>query len=239
MSRLPRAAVCSLALAAEPRLLAALTLATGLAAFAPMAFGQNATPPEPRPDAAAEQPADAAAPADAAGQSADATPAEAPAGDAPMAEITVPGVEGDTVGATIRDTEGRTVGSVAIRDTASGAMLVHLTVMDMEPGVRAVHIHETGNCEGDFSGAGGHLAGGREHGVLTAGGYHAGDLPNIIVAETGRFESEFFAHGITLADVMDDDGGALVIHSDKDDYQSQPSGDAGDRIACGVFGPPA
>ena len=102
----------------------------------------------------------------------------------------------------------------------------------------AVHLHETGDCSGDgFKSAGGHIAGDREHGVLTAGGPHPGDMPNVTVGSDGTVEQEVFLPFLNVEEhLMDDDGAAFVIHGGQDDYSSQPSGDAGDRIACGVFG---
>jgi Cu-Zn family superoxide dismutase len=74
---------------------------------------------------------------------------------------------------------------------------------------------------------------------LDPAGLHAGDLPNIVIPRNGKLDFELFAMDLTLADgpntVLDADGTALVIHAKADDYKSQPAGDAGDRIACGVI----
>ena len=75
----------------------------------------------------------------------------------------------------------------------------------------------------------------KQHGALHPEGMHAGDLPNIDSAGGGPINQEFFLEGVKLADVMDADGGSFIVHADADDYVSQPAGNAGDRIACGVF----
>lgn len=101
----------------------------------------------------------------------------------------------------------------------------------------AVHIHETGECTGpDFKSAGGHLAmDGQEHGVMSEKGPHSGDMPNIHVPADGTVTVENFVPNLTADQMMDDDGAAFMVHAHKDDDMSQPAGDAGDRIACGVF----
>jgi len=103
-----------------------------------------------------------------------------------------------------------------------------------------IHFHETGKCEPPFESAGGHFNPGKKaHGVLDLGGSHAGDLPNVVVPAGGKLEFELFVPGLTLAagpsSVLDADGTALVIHAKADDYRTQPAGDSGDRIACGVI----
>ena len=91
------------------------------------------------------------------------------------------------------------------------------------------------------NGAGAHLAGGPSHGVHNAAGPHPGDLPNIVVGKDGATTYETFLAGagkgpwLTAANVFDADGAAVVIHAEPDDYRSQPAGNAGDRIACGVL----
>tara|TARA_Y100001001_G_scaffold152137_1_gene164459 strand:- start:80 stop:436 length:357 start_codon:yes stop_codon:yes gene_type:complete len=115
--------------------------------------------------------------------------------------------------------------------------LVQIEVRGVPAGTHAVHLHETGDCSGDdFKSAGGHIAGGKDHGVLVEGGPHPGDMPNMIVGDKGVMKEEVFLDMIDIdAMIKDKDGAAFIIHSGADDYQSQPSGDAGSRIACGVF----
>ncbi|MDX1675125.1 MAG: superoxide dismutase family protein, partial [Longimicrobiales bacterium] len=102
------------------------------------------------------------------------------------------------------------------------------------------HIHETGSCVApDFDSAGGHYAPrGHAHGVLHERGYHGGDLLNLHVPETGAVTTERLATDVTLrgdAPLLDEDGSALVIHANADDYVSQPSGGGGPKVACGVI----
>lgn len=141
-----------------------------------------------------------------------------------------------SVTARLAGTEGQPLGTATLAETASGQMHLTLTLDGLPEGTRAIHIHETSSCEPPaFESAGGHLAGGHDHGALSSGGMHAGDLPNITVGADGIFQGEVLTSNVTMDQVMDEDGSALVIHADADDYISQPAGNAGDRIACGVF----
>ena len=138
--------------------------------------------------------------------------------------------------ASIAGVDGTDHGSVTLTPTASGTMIVRLELTGVPAGVHGVHIHETGDCSAaDFTSAGGHLAGDRAHGPMDAGGPHPGDLPNITVGEDGTWTGEVFNDHLTEALLADADGAAFIIHAGADDYTSQPAGDAGDRIACGVF----
>jgi Cu-Zn family superoxide dismutase len=153
------------------------------------------------------------------------------------------GVRADTATAMLKNLQGQDVGTVKLSDTASGALLVKLNARRLPPGAHAFHIHEKGTCDAaaKFETAGGHLAGGKSHGVMHENGPHPGDLPNIDVATDGTAKFEAFVRGenkgdwIATANVFDADGAAVVIHAKIDDYRSQPAGDAGDRIACGVL----
>lgn len=143
--------------------------------------------------------------------------------------------------AKLHDTEGTEVGVIALRQTEDKGVWLNVSFDKLPPGVHAFHIHETGKCEGDFESAGGHYApGGHKHGVLVEGGPHAGDLPNIHVPESGRLNQEIFVHSVSLEKgaentLFDADGSAFVVHKGIDDYKSQPAGNAGPRIACGVI----
>jgi Cu-Zn family superoxide dismutase len=145
-------------------------------------------------------------------------------------------VEGVARG-TIMNRDGERIGQITLNATDSGLTHVYIRAEGIEPGVHAVHIHETGECEGDFTSAGGHIAGDAQHG-LVAGGAHPGDLPNAHVHDDGILEMEAFDSRLDYrAQLMDEDGSAFIIHSGADDYQSQPSGDAGGRVACAVIVP--
>lgn len=148
----------------------------------------------------------------------------------------------DNATAELKNVSGQTIGRAQLASSPHG---VHLTVtLDKAPsGNHAFHIHSIGRCEPpSFESAGDHFnPTGAQHGFFNAGGAHAGDLPNIHVPQTGKHAVELFVKGLTLqsADnsVLDADGAALVMHSATDDYKTDPAGNAGDRIACGVIVP--
>lgn len=134
------------------------------------------------------------------------------------------------------DRQGQPVGSVTLTALPRGTLL-HARLENLPPGVHAFHVHERGVCEPPFDSAGGHFnPDDAAHGMLSPEGPHAGDLPNIHVPDSGRLEIEIFS-GFLLTETLlaNPDGAAIVVHEGPDDYQSQPSGAAGGRIACGVI----
>lgn len=138
--------------------------------------------------------------------------------------------------AEITSAGGESHGTATLMPTPSGVMLVTLDLTGLPPGIRGVHIHETGDCTPpDFESAGGHLAGDKDHGIMAENGPHPGDLPNLHVPENGSLKIEYFATGLTQDMVADEDGSAIIIHNDPDDYAGQPAGHAGPRIGCGTF----
>lgn len=150
--------------------------------------------------------------------------------------------QGATASANMINAEEKEVGTVTFNETGSGMLHVIVEMTDLPPGPHGFHVHETGECavEGGFESAGGHYAGGREHGVESENGPHPGDFPNVHVNQEGVLKVEFFTDRLSLSQdgdnpLMDADGSAVVVHSGQDDYTSQPSGDAGERIACGVI----
>lgn len=141
--------------------------------------------------------------------------------------------------ATLRDATGKQVGTARLEETPNG-VLISLDIEALPAGVHALHIHETGKCEAPFASAGGHFNPmGKEHGMKNAKGMHAGDFPNVVVPEDGKLKISVLAGQVTLEkganSLFDEDGSALVIHSGADDYSSDPAGNAGPRIACGVI----
>ena len=149
-----------------------------------------------------------------------------------------PAPAGPGANALLKDAHGATVGRITLTDTAHG-LLVRGSLNGVPRGTHGIHFHETGKCEPPFKTAGGHFNPGQKaHGMLDPAGPHAGDLPNLVVPKDGSLEFEFFVEGLTLApgpsSVFDADGTAIVLHAKADDYRSQPAGDSGDRIACGV-----
>lgn len=148
-----------------------------------------------------------------------------------------------TVTATARmmDKDGKEVGTVTFKETPSGKIWGLAEITGVPAGPHGLHIHETGKCDGadGFKSAGGHYTGEMKHGVMAEGGPHAGDLPNVHAAAEGVVKAEFFTDGFTLGEggknpLKDADGSAVVLHAQPDDYTTQPTGDAGDRLACGV-----
>ncbi len=139
----------------------------------------------------------------------------------------------------LQDLKSKNVGRVMLLEAPHG-LLLRGALSGVPPGTHAIHFHETGKCEPPFKTAGGHFNPEKKaHGVLDPGGSHAGDLPNLLVPASGKLDFELFAPGLTLgagpSSVLDADGTALVIHAKADDYRTQPAGDSGDRIACGVI----
>ncbi|MBM3605451.1 MAG: superoxide dismutase family protein [Alphaproteobacteria bacterium] len=139
--------------------------------------------------------------------------------------------------AQVEAADGTSHGTVTVQPTPSGMAVVTLDLEALPAGVLAVHLHETGVCEGpDFESAGGHLAlEGEEHGVLSENGPHIGDLPNLHVPDGGAIKVEHFVADLTPDILGDEDGTGFIIHAHADDYQGQPAGHAGGRVACGVL----
>lgn len=136
------------------------------------------------------------------------------------------------------DAGGREVGKAELKQLPHG-VLIRLEVSGLPPGWHGVHVHRVGVCEGpDFRSADVHFDPlNKRHGHAAEGGPHAGDLPNLHIAENGAGAAEFLSDRFVLEGgplaVLDGDGAALLIHAKPDDYRSHPSGESGDRIACG------
>jgi Cu-Zn family superoxide dismutase len=154
-----------------------------------------------------------------------------------------PTFSADSMTIPMKNVKGENVGEAKLTQTPNG-VLIQATLSNLPPGERGFHIHAVGKCEPPFESAGDHFnPGAKQHGYLDPKGRHAGDLPNVHVPESGALKIDLLASQIALKDgqnhLLDSDGAALVLHAKPDDYQSQPSGDAGDRIACGVIAAPA
>jgi Cu-Zn family superoxide dismutase len=144
----------------------------------------------------------------------------------------------DKASAVLKDKDGKEVGKAELTDTPSG-VLMRLALDGVPPGDHAFHIHAVGKCEPpDFKSAGPHFNPDEtKHGLINAEGPHSGDMPNLHVPDSGKLTVEVLNEMVTLGGeqaLLDDDGSAIVVHAVADDYQTDPAGDAGDRIACGV-----
>ncbi len=142
--------------------------------------------------------------------------------------------------ADLKDKDGRTVGTATFREAADG-VIVDVEVKGLTPGLHAVHVHAVGKCEAPaFTSAGGHFnPGQKKHGYKSPDGAHAGDMPNMLVAKDGSGRFEVLTDGFTIKagpmSIFDADGSALVVHAGADDNVTDPTGNAGDRAACGVI----
>jgi Cu-Zn family superoxide dismutase len=135
--------------------------------------------------------------------------------------------------------EGRPAGIAAIVQRGDTATLT-VGALAMPVGVHGVHLHAVGRCDApQFTTAGSHLnPGGRQHGTTNPAGSHLGDLPNLTIGASGTGSLRFrMADGGAALDgnLFDADGTAIVVHAGPDDYLTDPSGNSGGRIACGVF----
>jgi len=160
---------------------------------------------------------------------------EAPAEDTAATETATPAAMSAV--ATLQTADGQPAGTATA--TASGDQVqIALSVQNMTPGEHGVHVHMTGACDAPkFTTAGGHWNPSEQmHGLEDPEGQHAGDMPNLVVAEDGTGSLEYtLAGGATFEGMMDADGSAFVVHAMRDDQMTDPSGDSGDRLACGVF----
>ena len=141
--------------------------------------------------------------------------------------------------ADIKDATGKKVGE-AILEQVDGGLKISATFSGLPPGPHAFHIHEIGKCDPPFESAGGHFnPTGKKHGKDNPAGPHAGDLPNLDVPQSGGVKVEITAKNVSLdgsrGGLLDADGAALVVHEGADDYKSDPAGNAGKRLACGVI----
>lgn len=142
--------------------------------------------------------------------------------------------------AQLQDASGKPVGSARFTEHGD-AIAVDIRVRGLTPGIHGAHVHMTGRCVAPgFASAGGHwnpMA--RHHGLKNPGGWHSGDLPNLVVKANGRGNLHFAIAGARLIGgegaLLDADGAALVIHAGQDDMISDPAGNAGGRVACGVI----
>ncbi|GHA16002.1 superoxide dismutase [Cu-Zn] 2 [Devosia pacifica] len=146
--------------------------------------------------------------------------------------------------ATFMNTEGEEVGSAELMQTEAGVEIT-ATVSGLTEGEHGFHIHETGDCDpsNGFDSAGGHYnPTDNQHGFDNPEGPHAGDMENQVADVDGNLSADVVNDRVSLIEgeegyLFDEDGSALMIHAEADDYMTDPGGDAGSRVACAVVEP--
>jgi superoxide dismutase, Cu-Zn family len=172
---------------------------------------------------------------------------EFPATDTPATTPPVapaPGVgttAGEAMTIELIDRQGQRIGTAQLTETGQGVQIA-IQASNLPPGPKGFHFHETGRCDPPaFQSAGDHFAPmGRQHGLENPQGPHAGDLPNLPVRPDGAADTTLVNPRVTLREgepnsLLRNGGTALVIHAEQDDQRTDPSGNSGDRIACGVI----
>jgi superoxide dismutase, Cu-Zn family len=142
--------------------------------------------------------------------------------------------------AEMRSASGVRYGTLTLERSPAGVR-IDGALTSVPPGVHGIHFHQVGGCDPpEFATAGAHLnPAGTEHGLQNPRGPHAGDLPNVTANSAGQMVVDIATTRVTLDDdprvgLFDNDGTALIIHADRDDQRTDPAGNSGARIACGV-----
>jgi Cu-Zn family superoxide dismutase len=141
--------------------------------------------------------------------------------------------------ASINDVANTTIGSASFSDTPAG-LLVTINVTGLGIGPHGVHLHSVGSCVAPtFVSAGDHFnPSGKRHGFRNGDGHHAGDMPNLLSPAAGTHRVQLLLDGVKLTGrggLVDGDGASIVIHGAEDDLLTDPSGNSGGRLACGVI----
>jgi Cu-Zn family superoxide dismutase len=144
--------------------------------------------------------------------------------------------------AILYNVNGAPIGTAQLWQDQNGLVSVEIASLALPPGTHGIHFHAVGLCEGGttaFSTAGAHFNPlGKEHGLENPNGPHAGDAPNVVTPASGIGRVTFSTNRVSLTpgtiSLFDADGSSIVVHANADDQRSQPSGNSGARIACGV-----
>lgn len=144
---------------------------------------------------------------------------------------------GPSASAALAAKSGSTVSGNVIFSEAGGKLRIEATVAGLTPGEHGFHVHEAGDCSApDATSAKGHFnPAGKQHGHHDSAEHHGGDLPNLVANAQGEARYSAEVAGLSLVGPNGVVGRSIVIHADPDDYKSQPAGNSGKRIACGVI----